>query len=80
MLAVLDIVGLVARKGPLTMDELEEARLADIGGLWVVLDLCVEHGILDCETDEDGTPPGTYCLTPRGRQLLDLAAAGVAAA
>jgi hypothetical protein len=84
VLAPVDVLKVVAKRGPLSLDELDAAipEPADGApdGLWAALDAAVDHGYLKPVPQGWSVTLDVYRLTPRGRRLLRASAMGSHAA
>jgi hypothetical protein len=80
MWGVIDVLGAVAQRGSLTLDELDAALPGALDTGLPTLDACVDDGLLRLAWTHGASLAGDrYRLTPRGRRLLR-ASQGCAAA
>ena len=80
MFGVADVLAIVERHGPSTLDELEAAAPPETG-FFVVLDTCVDSGWLDaCGREDESVTGSRYFLTELGQLILAVARRSAAAA
>ena len=83
MLAAVDVLKLVAERGPVSLGELEaaisEPTDGSEDGFLVALDAAVDHGFLRCTGNKNGLAGG-YRLTRRGRRALEVSHEAIPAA